>query len=152
MCPPSASVRPVLVHFTSKAVHQKGRQACFFTAVDPMNIPMLTPRFEENEPRMIPYRTKWRSVEYRKLVRLGRDIIVSDHAPGNLAKVVKRNKDDSQSEILVQKKDQIREEVRHFRLKESPKAAQQAVGNHQRSDRPILKITPRIDQRIDGVF
>ena len=29
---------------------QTERQACFFAAVDPMNVPMLTPRFEENEP------------------------------------------------------------------------------------------------------
>ena len=32
-----------------------------------------------------------------------------------LPKVVKRNKDDSQGEIIFQKKDQIREEVRHIR-------------------------------------
>ena len=25
---------------------QKGKQACFFMAVDPLNIPMLTPRFD----------------------------------------------------------------------------------------------------------
>ena len=34
---------------------QKERQAYFPTAVDPMNIPMLTPRFTENEPRRISY-------------------------------------------------------------------------------------------------
>ena len=34
---------------------KKGIQACFLTAVDPMNIPMLTPRFIENEPRTILY-------------------------------------------------------------------------------------------------
>ena len=41
---------------------RKGRQVCVLTTVDPMNIPMLTPRFEENEPRMIPPRMKWRTV------------------------------------------------------------------------------------------
>ena len=51
----------------------------------------------------------------------------------------------------TEKKNQSREEVRHTRLRESPYAAQRAVGNHQRSDRPILKITPRIDQRINCV-
>ena len=53
--------------------------------------------------------------------------------------------------FFLKKKNQIREEVRHIRLKESPYTAQRAVGNHQRIDRPILKITPRIDQRIHGV-
>ena len=46
------------------------RQACFFTAVDPMNFPMLTPLGEENEPRMIPYKNemeKWS--EYSIVVR-----------------------------------------------------------------------------------
>ena len=69
----------------------------------------------------------------------------------SLVKVVRRIQDDSQGEILHKKKDQIREAVRHIRLKESPYAAQRAVGNHQRNDRPILQITPRSDQRIDGV-
>ena len=49
-------------------------------------------------------------------------------------------------QIFHQKKDQIRDEVRHIRLKENPNAAQQ--GDHQRLDRPILKITSRIDQSI----
>ena len=54
-------------------------------------------------------------------------------------------------EILHHEKDQLHGEVRHIRLKEKANAAQRAAGNHQRVDRPILKITPRIDQRIDGV-
>ena len=63
-----------------------------------------------------------------------------------LVKVVTSNKDDSQGEILSQKKkDQIREEVRHIRSKEGPYAARRAVGNHQGLDRPILEITSRID-------
>ena len=70
--------------------------------------------------------------------------------PESLVKVVKTNKDFSPGEMFYQKKDQIREDVRHIRLKESPHAAQRAVGKHQRIDTPILKITPRIDQRIDG--
>ena len=61
------------------------------------------------------------------------------------ANVVKRNKDDSHGEIPYQKKDQIDEEVRKIRSKESPCAAQRAVGNHQQNDRPIL------NQRINGV-
>ena len=48
---------------------------------------------------------------------------------------------------LFQKKDQIREEVLHIRLKESLFCST----NHERIDRPILKVTPRIDQRINGV-
>ena len=59
----------------------------------------------------------------------------------------KRNNDDSEGAILNQRKDQILEEVRHIRLKESPYAAQRVVCNHQGSDKPILKITPRLDQR-----
>ena len=67
-------------------------------------------------------------------------------------KVVKTNEEDSQGEILFyQQQDQVGEEVRHICLKESPRAAQRAVGNHQRIDRPILKVTPRIDQPINGV-
>ena len=42
------------------------------TAVDALNIMMLTPRFTENEPRMIPYRMKWRKCkEYTILIRFG---------------------------------------------------------------------------------
>ena len=35
---------------------RQGRQTCFFTAVDPMNVSMLTPRDEPNESRKIPYK------------------------------------------------------------------------------------------------
>ena len=48
------------------SISQKRGQACFFTTADLMNVLMLTPRFEENEPRMIPYRMKWRSAQNRK--------------------------------------------------------------------------------------
>ena len=37
----------------------------------------------------------------------------------SLVNVVKRNEDDSQGDVLFQKKDQTPEEVRHIRLKES---------------------------------
>ena len=43
---------------------KKGRQACFFAAVDPMNIPMLTPLSKKNEPQMKPYNMKWRSAVF----------------------------------------------------------------------------------------
>ena len=33
-----------------------GLQTCFFAAVHPMNIPVLTPRVEANQPRKRPYR------------------------------------------------------------------------------------------------
>ena len=62
-----------------------------------------------------------------------------------------KKKYDSQSEIVCQKKDQIQEGVRHICLQENPNTAQQAVGNHQRVDRPILKIKPKIDQIIHGL-
>ena len=45
----------------------------------------------------------------------------------------------------------MRGEVSRVRLKEHPNAAQQPVGDHQRFDRPVQKITPRIDQRISGL-
>ena len=61
-------------------------------------------------------------------------------------KVVKRQKKTDHKAILCQKKDQIREEFRHIRLKKSPYATQRVAGNHQRLDKPILKIKPRIDQ------
>lgn len=42
------------------------RQTCLFQAVIPMHIPMLPPRLEEGQPRMIPYKLKWedRSTQY----------------------------------------------------------------------------------------
>ena len=43
-------------------VSSQEESACFFTAVDPMNIPMLTLRCIVNEPRMIPHTMKWRTV------------------------------------------------------------------------------------------
>ena len=66
--------------------------------------------------------------------------------------VVKSSKDDTASESIHPKKDQIPEEVRHVRLKECPYSAQRGVGNHPRSDNPILKITPRIEQLMIGVL
>ena len=65
--------------------------------------------------------------------------------------MVKKNKDDSQGEILYQKKDQNQEAVRPIPLKESPHVAQQGVGDNQRTNTLILKITSRLDQRMDGV-
>ena len=65
-------------------------------------------------------------------------------------KAVKTNKDDPPVDILQQEQDQIAEEVRHIRLKDRPLAARRAVGDHQRIGRLIRKITPRLDQRIDG--
>ena len=56
-------------------------------------------------------------------------------------KAVKTNKDDPPFDILQQEQDQIPEDVRHIRLKESPHVAQRAVGNNQRIDRLIRKIT-----------
>ena len=35
------------------------RQTCFFTAVDPNNVSMLTLRYEPNESRNVPYKLKW---------------------------------------------------------------------------------------------
>ena len=70
-------------------------------------------------------------------------ILLYDTMPADsLVKVVKRNKNDSEGDILDQKKDQIPGTVRHIRLKESPYAAHQPVGNHQRRDKQILKFTP----------
>ena len=105
---------------------------------DPMNVPMLTPRFKKknkNETRTIPYRMKWRSVtntvywfdqriaqdkglEYsqsKKAMRCYRKALCQ---PKVWVKVVKRNQDDPEGEILHQMKDQIREEMRHFLLKQ----------------------------------
>ena len=67
-----------------------------------------------------------------------------------LVNVVKINKEDSDSpgEILCEKKDEVREEVRRLRLKGSPNTVQKAAGDRERPDRTILKITPWIDQRI----
>ena len=64
--------------------------------------------------------------------------------PQRLVNVVKRNDDDSRGEINHQKKDQIREEVRHIRLKENQNERQQAVGDHQRLDRHTLKIAKEL--------
>ena len=36
-----------------------GRQTYFFTAVDPMDPTMITPRVEEGQPRMLQYKLKW---------------------------------------------------------------------------------------------
>ena len=127
---------------------------------------MLTPRFTANAPRMIPYRMKRRSGQntaYWFDLRIAQDksfftnrgamrfLFCHTMSTESLVKVVKRNKDDSHGEILEQKNDQIGEEVRYRRLKDSPYAAQRSVGNHQRSDKTILKITPRIDQIIHGI-
>ena len=36
------------------------RGSASVTAVDPVNFPMLAPRVEENKPRLLPHRLKWR--------------------------------------------------------------------------------------------
>ena len=98
-----------------------------------MNVPMLTPRFEEDEPRMIPSTMKWRSIQnttYWFDRRIAHDKRLAFYQSNNnatsaknkmpaksLMKMVKRNKDDSQGEILCQKEDLVREEVRHIRLR-----------------------------------
>ena len=51
------------LHVIGGISSEKERQACFFMAVDAMKIPMLTPRFTENDPRMIPDKMKWISVQ-----------------------------------------------------------------------------------------
>ena len=38
---------------------REGRQTCFFAAVDPVVATMLTPRYEDNEPRTKSRRLKW---------------------------------------------------------------------------------------------
>ena len=38
----------------------KERQACFFTAEDPLDEPREDPPYDETEPRLAPYRTKWK--------------------------------------------------------------------------------------------
>ena len=40
---------------------KNGRQTYFFTAVDPMDPTMITPRVEEGQPRMLQYKLKWRA-------------------------------------------------------------------------------------------
>ena len=42
------------------AVKKEG-ELSFFTVVDLTHFPVLSPRFEESEPRMIPCRMKWSS-------------------------------------------------------------------------------------------
>ena len=131
----------------------KGKQACILTVVDPMNILMLTPRFTENEPRMTPYRMRWRSVqstENKYDLNIGQtkelefDQSKRNAMPQSLVNVVKRNEDDSRGEINHQKKDQIREEVHHIRLKQNQNEAQQAVDDHQRLNRHTLKIAKEL--------
>ena len=131
---------------------QKVRKACFFTAMDPMNAPMLTPRFIENEPRLIPHRMKWKTVRntihWFYLTKVWVLLAIKEQCNA----VVQYNASRKFGEKVVNiKKDQVHEEVRHVRWKERPYAAQQAVGDNKRLDRPILKMTPRIDQIIHGV-
>ena len=40
-------------------VVRQGRQTCFFTAVDSMNVSMLTPRYEPNGPKKMPCTTQY---------------------------------------------------------------------------------------------
>ena len=70
------------------------------------------------------------------------DTIVEHHATRKFGER-EEIKMTSRGEIHYQEKS-IREEVRHVRLKENPDAAQQAVGDHQRLDRHILKITKEL--------
>ena len=93
---------------------------------------MLTPRFTETNHQCYIQKTMEKCAEYIILVRFehcsdkGLELYQSDSnamPTESLVKKVKRNEDDSRGEINHQKEDQIREEVRHIRLKDDPNAA-----------------------------
>ena len=81
-----------------------------------MNITILTPRFTEDEPRLIPYKTKWGSVQNTVFwfdLKIAQDkdlnlihqrahtILLHNTMPAeSLVIVVKRIQDDLQGEIL----------------------------------------------------
>ena len=104
-----------------------GRQTCFFTAVDPMEISVLTPRYELNGPRKIAYTLKWGRMhnaifwsDLRLAQNSGLDswqtinnaITLYESMPANcLVKVVKRNVDDTKVEILFEKGEPEQREV-----------------------------------------
>ena len=68
----------------------------------------------------------------------------------SLVKVVKRQKRPITGRFSVKRRIRFEKEFRHIRLKKSPYATQRVLGNHQRLDKPILQIKPRIDQILKG--
>ena len=117
-----------------------------------LNIPMFTPRLKENETRMSPCRIKWnlKWKEYSVLVR----------AENHSRQRIKFFWVKKQCEITAQRKSHPKVlthvtrfwiKIRVRFLKGSPCAAKRAADHHQRSDNQILKITPRIGQRFNGV-
>ena len=115
-------------------IRREGRKTCFFSAVDPIVATMLTLRFEENEPRAIPSKLRWRPAqnavfwfEWRPAQHKGLEfcqtisnaILLYDSMPPDcLVKVVKRNLDDTEADILHEK-EQLEDREVH-RVKDEP--------------------------------
>ena len=105
---------------------RKGRQTCFFTTVDPTVATMLTSRFEENEPRTILCQLKcgpMHNAVHWFVLRLAQNkglefwqtinhaIILYCSMPAEcLVKIVKRNLDDTEADILHEKKNNLNQE------------------------------------------
>ena len=142
---------------------KKRKQTCFVTIVVPMNVPMLTPRVEENKPPIILITMKWRSVQnkYNILVRIAQHkgisiLSIREQSAFFVYRHAKREFGENGQKMIHKarffiEKDQIREEVCHFLFKRNPYVKKQIASNHQRIDRPILIFTPRMDQILDGV-
>ena len=116
---PSHDYRSIVEEVPSQeeSAVKKGGQACFFTAVDTMNIPMLTPRFIENDPRMIPYTMTVQNTVELFDVKIAQNksfgfdqskstarALYNTMPAESLVKVVKRNKDDSQARSFIKRR------------------------------------------------
>ena len=143
---------------------QQGRQTCFLTVVDPVSIPILTPRVEEGKPKMLLYTLLWRRAHnaVRWLVpKLAQDkrlifwqsmsnaINLYESVPADcLVKVVRRKLDDTEAELLYQKRAPQLKEAPLIVLKETP-----LLGTARRD--PLrgvpVSLVSKIDPRLDGL-
>ena len=120
-----------------------------FAAVDPMVATVLTPRLEENEPRTILCKLRWLNKVLEFWQTVNNAIRLCDSIPACLVKVVKRNLDDTEVEVLYEKEQLAHREVHRVILKEN------SAAKRRRRFYTLIEISmrlkPVIAQRYDGV-
>ena len=141
------------IHCRRHCIQQR-RQTCFFTAVDPMNTTVLTPPVEDDTPRMLLYTLKsgraHNAVYWLVLwLAISNSIILyGSILADSLVKVVRWHCEDTEHEILYQK--------RVAELKEAPRIVLKQTALLETAPRKLalrtpVKLVPKIDRSLHGV-
>ena len=149
---------------------QEGRQTCFFTAVNLLSNSILTPRLEEgakNDSLQIDMEKGAQCsllARYKKLAKdeglvfwetVSNFIILYESMPADcLVKVVRRNRNDTDEEILDQGETPAPREAPRVVLKRAPFAWRDPSRNLPQDDvarSTPIRLVPKVDQTSYGV-